>query len=364
MSENFFSGLNYTLANEDSSFEMSLLKPSMGHIVSVAGSGARVLPLFFGAPRHMTVVDISPEQLLLTELRIESCRALSLEEYLVFWGYPPAQDQPRQRRELFSKIQVSDECKRFFISVFEKRSWSSILYSGKWEQTFKKISSMCRAVLGDTIDEMFELDDFHEHLLFMEKSFPWWKWNLLVFAIGNSTFFNTLLYKGRFPVKNVEETHFEYYRSAYQRIYSRFLPRDNFFLQMTLLGEIRFASGHPVECRPQVYESVRSAIQETRIRYFQGHILDAVAQSSSQPVDFVSLSDVPSYFDDPTAQTFLERITAGLARDALVVARFYLRVIEHSKCDGFSNVTAQHSGAFASEMTQMYRMSLYRKSAS
>lgn len=363
MSELYFSGLNYTLANEDSSYEMSLLKPSMDHIVAVAGSGARVLPLFSCAPRRMTIVDISPEQLLLTELRIESCRALSLEEFLIFWGYPPVPDHPRQRRELFSKIQLSADCKRFFISIFEKQRWKSILYTGKWERTFKKISTICRAVLGDTIDELFEINDFREHLLFMENSFPWWKWNFLVFAMGNSTFFNTLLYKGSFPVKNVEESHFEYYRSAYKRIYSHFLPRNNYFLQMTLLGEIRFASGVPVECRPQVYDSVQSAIQTTQIQYLRGHILDIVSQSSNHPADFVSLSDVPSYFDDQTAHGFLERISAGLSPDALVAARFYLRVINSLKCDGFVDVTDQHSGAFASEMTQMYRMALYRKSA-
>lgn len=118
MSEQFFSGLNYTLANEDSGFEMSILRPKLGHVLSVAGSGARVLPLFASMPKQVSCVDLSKEQLLLTELRIESCKTLTFEDYLSFWGYPPSMEDTRRRRELFQSctfLTTVNECLSLYL---------------------------------------------------------------------------------------------------------------------------------------------------------------------------------------------------------------------------------------------------------
>lgn len=361
MSNTFFSDLNYTLANEDTRFEMSVIRPNLRHALSVAGSGARVLPLFASKPQKMTCVDLSSQQLLLTELRIESCRTLSLEDYLSFWGYPPMPENPKLRRDLFLQLNLSDECRRSFFALFESNNWNSILYAGKWERTFKRISGICQSVLGDVVHEMFETEDFGQHLVYMEMQFPHLKWLFLVLLIGNSSFFNALLYKGSFPQKNVKESHFSYYRTAYQRIFDRFLPRDNFFLQMTLLGELKHESGNPIECTRTVFDAVKAGIQSAEIEYTQGNIVEIIEKRIQIPIDFVSLSDVPSYFDNDTAQRFLVRLSHGLADGAHVVARYYLREIRDALLGGFVDDSTQYADAFATEMTQMYRMSVFRK---
>lgn len=361
MTNQFFSGLNYTLANEDSGVEMSIVRPELDHVVSVAGSGARVLPLFASMPRSLTCVDLSEQQLLLTELRIESCRVLCFEDYLAFWGYPPANDDSRYRRELFSKLSLSDNCKRLFLSLFENGNWSSLLYGGKWERTFSKIAKICQSVLGDSVHELFHNDDFSQHLSYMKDCFPHYKWRFLVFLIGNSSFFNTLLYKGSFPKKNVAESHFKYYYDAYKRIFERFLPRDNFFLQLTLLGCLKYESGSPIECRRHVFEKIKEGICLSHVRFRVGNIVELVEHSVDSPVDFLSLSDVPSYFDEATAHRFLRRMSPGLADGADVVVRCYLRELVDTNTDGFDDVSEQFRALFASEMTQMYRMSVFRK---
>ena len=361
MSEQFFSGLNYTLANEESGFEMSILRPKLGHVLSVAGSGARVLPLFASMPKQVSCVDLSKEQLLLTELRIESCKTLTFEDYLSFWGYPPSMEDTRRRRELFSKLHLSDNCKRMFVTLFENRNWTSVLYDGKWERTFSKIAHICQNILGETIYDLFQNDNFSQHLTYMNNQFPHWKWRFLVFLIGNSSFFNALLYKGSFPKKNVDVTHYRYYFDAYDRIFKQFLPRDNFFLQMTLLGQLRYESGNPIECNPQIFDAIKAGICEAKVNYHIGNVVELVEQHDNISVDFLSLSDVPSYFDEETSFQFLQRMRRGLADEADVVARYYLREIRNADIEGFKDVSAQYTAAFATEMTQMYRMSVFRK---
>ena len=86
--EYFSKKLNYTLANEDTATELAILPRGLKHVVAVAGSGGRVLPLFAQNPQHVSCVDLSLEQLMLTELRIAAAQVLQHSEFLSFFGYP------------------------------------------------------------------------------------------------------------------------------------------------------------------------------------------------------------------------------------------------------------------------------------
>ncbi|MFZ9519529.1 MAG: DUF3419 family protein [Silvanigrellaceae bacterium] len=361
MSNSYFNTLNYSLANEDSSLELGILPDGRRHVLCVAGSGARVLPLFAKNPRRLTCVDLSKEQLLLAELRIESARNLPREQFIGFWGYPPVEMQAGERKQILSGLNVSAECMDFFSRLFESQDWNKILYIGRWEKTFSKISQACRLVLGSAAHDIFNSTTKAEHDDFMLKDFPTLRWNLLVFLIGNSSFFNALLYKGHFPKKNTPGSHRQFYKEAYDRIFSIGLPRENFFLQLTLLGAIQFHEGNPVECQAGVYEKIQSGIRQCEIVYQAANVVEHVSGLSDDPVDFVSISDVPSYFDETLAREFLKRLGSGLSREALVVVRYYLRVIHETEMAGFERVTEKFGSLIDAEKTQMYHVEVYQK---
>jgi S-adenosylmethionine-diacylglycerol 3-amino-3-carboxypropyl transferase len=361
MSSTYFNTLNYTLANEDTSLERDILRPGCEHVLCVAGSGARVLPLFSRKPRKLTVVDLSHEQLLLTELRIEAVRQLSREDYLCFWGYPPRIVAPEFRKSLFVQLHVSAECRSFFESVFSANGYAPLLYSGRWERTFQKISKMCRLALGPTVGRLFEFEDAVDFRAYMAHEFPEMRWKALIFLIGNSTFFNTLLYRGSFPAKNTSGSHYSFYKSAYDRIFANGLPRQNFFLQLTFLGELQFAEGNPIECQPGIYEEIQEGIKSSNIEYCVGSVIDVVEHRQNEPIDFVSLSDVPSYFDEKTSRNFLQRMALGLSSDAVVVARYYLRVLQTVELNGFKRVNTEFEKSISAEKTQMYTMDVFKR---
>ena len=361
MSTSYFKALNYTLANEDSTLEMNVLPDRQRHVLAVAGSGARVLPLFAKNPEHVTCVDLSREQLLLTELRIESLRSLNRDDFLSFWGYPPRSVHPDFRAKVFADLRVSPQCRSFFQGLFEQLGWAPLLYLGRWERTFAKISKLCRALLRDDAFRLFESKNFSEHLLYVSRDFSSIRWNTLVFLIGNSTFFNALLYKGHFPQKNLQGSHRRYYKAAFNRIFAGGVPRENFFLQLTLLGEICFSEGNPIECHEGVYQKIQAGIKSADVHYKLGNVIQVVGESRSNPIDFVSLSDVPSYFDIQTSHKFLQQMTPGLAPNALVVARYYLRVIDWMEINGFIKVNQDFERWIEEEKTQMYVVDVFKK---
>src|SRR5690606_40026783 len=106
----YFTGLNYTLGNEDTTLEVSMLsKLKSKHILSIAGCGSRALPLIAHGASSLTCVDVAAAQLALTRLRLGCYKSLSFDEFLIFWGFPPyaAYDYKKQRRALFDKIELS-----------------------------------------------------------------------------------------------------------------------------------------------------------------------------------------------------------------------------------------------------------------
>lgn len=362
MSKEYFNTLNYTLANEDTSLEMNVLPQDVGHVVAVAGSGARVLPLFAKNPALVTCVDLSREQLWLAELRFATARVLSHSEFLGFWGYPPSNAAEGFCLKVLEEIDVGQECRDFFRKIFNQTGDSPLLYAGKWERTFEKISKLCRTLLGAECDEIFKAKSMPEHLEYMRRSFPYLRWNLLIFMIGNSRFFNTLLYKGHFPKKNISDTHWQHYQKAYSRLFSGGLPRENYFLQLTLLGRIVHAEGNPIECNSDVYSLIQAGLRNARVKYVQDNVVDCVSSIAADRADFVSLSDVPSYFDEQTSREFLVRMSSGLNGQALIVARYYLRIIDWMKRDGFMQVTENYRHFIAAEKTQMYHVDVFKKS--
>src|SRR5688572_29069221 len=84
MQNRVFSGLNYSLGNEDCRVETRLLAPNTGHVVCVAIGGSQLVPFLSRRPKAVTFVDISKDQLLFAELRLKLLQMLSFDEFVQF----------------------------------------------------------------------------------------------------------------------------------------------------------------------------------------------------------------------------------------------------------------------------------------
>ena len=114
MGQAHFNGLVYTLTNEDSLVEAELLPDNTERVIAIAGSGSRIVPLLTKSPKELVCVDLSVEQLYLTELRVESVRHLSRDEFIQFFGYPSASDSAQNREALFKKLVTFPPLRTFF----------------------------------------------------------------------------------------------------------------------------------------------------------------------------------------------------------------------------------------------------------
>lgn len=242
MGNRYFSDLNYSLGNEDTTFEYELaqlLGPSK--ILSVCGSGGRALPLIASNPDQLVCVDLSIAQLNMFKLRMALILKCSFEDFLLFWGYPPYHGENGssvsfKRKNIFNKLELSPDVKEYFQNLFEDNGWNSILYNGKWERAFQTLSKAVRLFLGQKHKEIFEFNDIKEQREYLDCGFPWIRWYLILKLLGNKSVFDALLYKGNFIKKNVSESYFQYYQSAFNNLFTKGLAKESFFLQLCFFG--------------------------------------------------------------------------------------------------------------------------------
>jgi S-adenosylmethionine-diacylglycerol 3-amino-3-carboxypropyl transferase len=355
----YFEGLNYTLGNEDTAVEIELVKHFKSRkIFSICGSGGRSLPLITENVELLSMADLSIQQLYLAELRYKSYLQFSFEDFLKFWGYFPYSDQDHSalRKSLFNQIIVSEGCKEYFSNVFPEINFNSLLYLGKWERTFKILAKINRVILGIDFDRIMHFDNLVDQVNYYQNEFPLRRWKMVIFLLGNKSLFNALLYKGDFIEKNSPLSHFDYYFNSYDRLFTNDLASKSFFLNLCFYGRITSLNGVPVEAQSEAYFRIKNS--RASIEYINEDFVTCLAKGDKQ-YDFLSLSDVPSYFKGDLERDFLQRIRPALSLEAIVVVRYYLR---KSACDltGFVDISESFRKLFDQEKVQMYDIHVYQ----
>lgn len=360
MQINYFDNLNYTLGNEDSSLEYNLLPQNTKHVLAVAGSGSRILPLLAKNPKKITCIDISSKQLYLTELRIETLRYLEYKEFLAFWSYPPYSLTPEDRKKIFQKFNLSNTARRFLNALFKENQWESLLYLGKWEKTFITLSKINKLITGKKASELFYKKSTTEYFSYFKNNFPHKALAFAVFILGNASVFNALLYRGHFPRKNIPETMPKFYLKAFNRLFNQGPARNNFFLQLLFFGKLVFPEGNPIECNKKVFQLAKKGLRDTQISYIQGDIIQEISKIV-KPIDFFSFSDVPSYFTEDIEKNYLQKIYPYLSINGLMVVRYYLHIPERTIMKGYKDISKNYSDLINKEKVQMYLIKILRK---
>ena len=365
MTKQYFGQLNYTLGNEDTSVDLEIIKRlGSQNVFSIAGCGSRALPLLEQC-ESIVLNDVGPYQLSLSRLRACLYRQVSFQDFLLFFDYPPyhSQDNSRRRKEIFYSLELDVQDKDFFFGVFSEINWNSILYYGKWERTFQTLSKGLRVILKKEHDKIFEFHDLEAQRKYYYEKFSNLNWKALLFLLGNKSVFNALLYKGDFIVKNYPESHFEYYKKSFENLFTNSLARESFFAHLCFHGRINHSDGNPVEAWEKNFKAVKERMlsAENAVEMVQGNMVELLQSPLYQDqFDYLSLSDVPSYFQGAVEKNFLQEMAPALKKGGVVCMRHYLRKPDCIK-DGFRDITDDFVDITAHEKVGVYRFEILEK---
>jgi S-adenosylmethionine-diacylglycerol 3-amino-3-carboxypropyl transferase len=360
----YFDKLNYTLSNEDTRIEFELLKPGARHVFSIAGSGARVLPLIARNPEELTVVDVSENQLYLTELRLAAARHLSHPEYLYFMGYRGGlfsmDNASDDRMRIFETLDLSEKCREFWLRNAGQWTPRGFVYLGSWEGHFIKISRLFRSILRMDVLPIFEAHSLKEQRRLIEKH---WKPKLFrnFLRVAASEFvFNRFLYKGHFSGGSDRRTEelapWRFLEQEFNRLFQTTLLRKNYMMQLLFLGKVVFEEGLPLEAQPDTLELIKAS--KTRVHYLHSDLVSALG---SKGFDFVSLSDTISYLPDDVANTILGRLPAESPSGTKMIIRSFLRAPTAMETSHWKHEAELEQWAHALDGTGIYQFHIFTK---
>jgi S-adenosylmethionine-diacylglycerol 3-amino-3-carboxypropyl transferase len=355
MKTRVFEGLNYSFGNEDNCVETELLEENTRQVVSVCHSGSQLIPFLTRKPSAITFVDVSEEQLVIAALRLHLLQRLSHDEFLRFWGYPP---HDGKTLEAFRKEAVQDFNDRDQVRAWMSQGkWQEPLYLGKWERTAAKLSKLYRFLLGQRGLGLFDCKTLEHQHQFLRNDFPRNRWKLLVKAVSVLAASYAYINKQSIPPATHPKQLFGEYARIFDALLHGSIARDNFFFELLVFGRLK--SAKPLEAQRSVYEQAQSWVSQCRVRFVRSDILDYIKQVE-QRLDFVTLSNVPSYFTGAQRTGYLQEIRPALNNGGKVVARTFLSHAE-PVLDGYNNQTSSARSVLSAECTQVYKISLYEK---
>jgi S-adenosylmethionine-diacylglycerol 3-amino-3-carboxypropyl transferase len=328
MANEYFSDLNYSLSNEDTQIEYSVMPEQIDKTFSIAGSGARCLPLIAKKPKLLHVVDMALPQLFLAELRLQAARQLSYEEFLFFLGYRGAIQNDKKsaddRFELFHHLKLSRDCSSYWLK--NSRAWRQHGYIllGRWEQHFQRIGALFRNYLKCDFSELFNAQSIDEQVVLYQKLWPKARWNAFLRLVASEFVFNKFLYKGHFSGEADRRTEkkppYLFIKDEFERVFSTQLVRKNYFMQVLFLGKIVHEEGLPLEAHRALFDNLKNS--KTEVHFLQSNLTQILQKNS---YDFISLSDTISYLPEAAAEKILINCPSDTRSGARMVIRSFMK---------------------------------------
>ncbi len=364
MSQEYFSDLNYTLSNEDTRVENQLLPQSANSVFSIAGSGARCIPLIANNPSHLHIIDMSSAQIHLCELRFQALKQLSHQQWLFFLGYrggiQDGNDAGDSRVKLFNQLELTAETKKYWSERRAGWEGKGLILLGRWESHFQKLGIIFKNYLQCDFSFLFKAQSLEEQISLYEKNWPHFRWKSLLRIFASEYVFNKFLYKGHFSGDSDRRTEdrppYQFIWEEFERIFRTQLVRKNYFMQIIFLGEVRYEEGLPLEAHESIFHAAKKS--KTQVHYHVGNLLDILP---SQAFDFVSLSDTISYLPADIANNLLQKLHKDTKSGSQIVIRSFMKAPTKMNQSGWKRLQEKEDWAHKIDGTGVYQFHIFEK---
>jgi S-adenosylmethionine-diacylglycerol 3-amino-3-carboxypropyl transferase len=315
--KSFFSTLNYSSCNEDWRTERRALQVGPGdRVFCVTGSGDRPLHLLLDDPASISAVDLNPSQNHLLRLKASAISAFDYDTYASFLGLIPGNHRKELLLELAGRMEPA--LRRHWLT-HRDAVYAGILYQGRWERYYRRISRIARTLRPLAINRLFEIRDLDQQNEFIRKVWDKPRWRLIFDILCRRTFSRMFFGDPAFfthvdPRKRIGEY---IYRGMY-RCLTHHLARENFMLSLVFLGRLSVDDLPPYLSRDW-FHILKDRLNRIEVR--TAGAVDQLERSGSGDFTRFSLSDVPSFLD----QAGFERMLQGLIHAAAPGARFCIR---------------------------------------
>jgi S-adenosylmethionine-diacylglycerol 3-amino-3-carboxypropyl transferase len=309
----------FSSCNEDTGSELRAFGDLVGkRILCITAGGGRVLNLLVGRPEMICAVDLNPVQNYLLELKAAGIRALEHSEYLCFLGVRESES----RLEVYSKLrgQLSAGAQSFF-DAHPSLIESGVLFEGRLERYFRKISRVLQFTHALGVNRVFECEDIEQQRRWLRRL------DQPVFrAVAQTCARRAVLraFSGDPGFHRYVPPEIPLHRVIYSGVIDHFthhLARDNSLMQLVFYGRFTNETGLPPYLNAATYDRIRDALSRVRLQIRTCTINEALASAGPGAFDAFSLSDISSYLDDAAHDRLFADVLDAARDGAMVCSR-------------------------------------------
>ncbi len=313
----FFQALNYSSVNEDWRTEAAALQLADGHrVLCITGSGDRSLDLLAVADVSVVSIDTCPAQNHLLRLKMAAMQALPYDDYARFLGLTEAPG--RWRRSCLDGLPLGDQTRAWW-SHHTRDISKGVLYRGRFERHFRRISRLARMIRPRAIRTLLAFEDLEAQRRFLADQWdtPTWR---AVYGLVTHPAVSRMIYGDPAYYQHIDVDPGPYLFDRMRAGLDQYLARDSFMVHLVLTGRLS-----PHDLPPYLTRAGTDVIRDrlARLEVVDGEV-GAWLSASPLRFDRFSLSDVPSYLDQATFDALTQIVHDAAAPGARVVIRQFL----------------------------------------
>ncbi len=300
---------------------MQKFEMSPKRILSIGSSGDNAIGMLAVDPEEIVVIDLSPAQLALVELKKAGLTELKFEEFLLFFMGSPGADADHLYRKCRGKISASN---RDYWDQNREMLWGGIHLQGRLDQYFQKFRRQVLPLI-------WSADDFRALIVapnLKEQATIWARGNQEILKSVVAQFFSraALSREGR------HESQFAYVEQSdigpkflerFMELISTQLIGENPYLTYFLTGKPGPPLSHPL-WNESDFQLLRSRAERITLvcqdveSYLQLQQPDPIRSGAAKlkdlKFDFMNLSDLFEYLSEEQTAALFRQLADCLAR--------------------------------------------------
>ncbi|NIP81285.1 MAG: DUF3419 family protein [Gemmatimonadetes bacterium] len=316
----FDATLNYSSVNEDWDTELQALQVRPGDdVICVTGSGARPLAVLAACDVPIVALDVNPAQNHLLRLQIAAIRSLTHGQRMAWIGLHDA--DPRWRLRIWRRRiapQLSRPAREWW-RAHTRMLARGVLYAGRWERHFRRVSRLARRVWP--IDTLLAFQDLEEQRRWLADHWDdrLWRaaWAVACHPGVSRLVFGDPAFHGR-----LDRAPGPFLRARMRRHLETHLARSSFMVSLVLRGALS-----PEDLPPHLTEAGASAIagRLDRLTIVDDDIVSHLRGVETGRYSRFSLSDLPSFMDQAGFDGLWHAVRGAARPGSRVVVRQFLR---------------------------------------
>lgn len=316
------STINYSQCWEDTSLLKRALTISNDDVVlSITSGGDNTLALLLENPKKIFSIDINSAQNYLAELKLQSSKILSHEEYLELLGVTNS----RKRMGYYTQVSelLSDNARLWFESNMNLIK-HGVIHSGKFEKYLNGFRKYVLPLVHSkrTISQFVNQNSLQDQISFYEKAWNTWRWRFFFSVATNSSLLRRL---ARQAGADMQKSKNESYLKRLERLIYRNHLKTNPYINYALTGE--YGDSLPDYLIKKNYAELQK-YNTNKCEFRNEDLLSFLKSTSDNSLTQYNLSDAFEFLTTDDALEVWREIVRTAENGAKVV--YWCNQIEHT----------------------------------